>query len=174
VKERFILWLAHGFGAGLLPFSPGTFGSVVGFFWFGIILASGSLAAFCTVTIAGLALAVWVSSEAEKLLSSKDPGSVVIDEYTAYPLCYLAPLLLLLVDGKSFPEPAFILSSEAWPLHLTVFAAFRLFDIAKPWPIHKLQALPGGWGVVLDDVAAALCVNLPVGLLLWWKPNLLG
>lgn len=174
MKERFILWVAHGFGSGLLPFSPGTFGSVVGVFWFGILLATGNLWLFLSATFVGLGAAVWVSGEAEKLLNSKDPGSVVVDEYMAYPLCYLVFLGILAWSGEAFPEPGFIFSAEAWPLHVVVFASFRLFDIAKPWPIHKLQHLPGGWGVLMDDVAAALAVNLPVAMLLWWRPELLS
>jgi len=169
VRERFILWVARGFGAGLIPGSPGTFGSVIGFAWFALLLGLGSLWTFLLVTSVGLAAGVWVSAEAERLLGAKDPGSVVIDEYTAYPLCYLVALIV----SPAALSPEFIWSANAWPLHVTVFAAFRLFDIAKPWPIHKLQHLPGGWGVMMDDVAAATAVNLPVAVLIWAWPELL-
>jgi phosphatidylglycerophosphatase A len=53
-------------------------------------------------------------------------------------------------------------STRTWPLTLGVFAAFRFFDVAKPWPVHQSQSLPGGWGVTIDDVLAAVYVNLVV------------
>ena len=60
------------------------------------------------------------------------------------------------------PGAAYFFSARTWPLTLGVFAAFRLFDVAKPWPVYQSQSLHGGWGVTIDDVLAAVYVNLVV------------
>ena len=76
-------------------------------------------------------------------LNRRDPGEVILDEFVAIPLCFLGwPLLV-------GPVPA-------WAVFISGFALFRLFDIWKPFGIRRLQDLPGGWGVVADDLAAAL------------------
>jgi phosphatidylglycerophosphatase A len=60
------------------------------------------------------------------------------------------------------PRAADFFSARTWLLTLGVFAAFRFFDVAKPWPVDQSQSLPGGWGVTIDDVLAAVYVNLVV------------
>ena len=62
-----------------------------------------------------------------------------------------------------FPGPARFFQLAALPGTLGVLALFRLFDIWKPWPVRQSQALPGGWGVVVDDLLAALYAALLVG-----------
>ena len=57
---------------------------------------------------------------------------------------------------------AYFFSAQTWPLTLGVFVAFRFFDVAKPWPVYQSQSLPGGWGVTIDDVLAAVYVNAVV------------
>ena len=54
---------------------------------------------------------------------------------------------------------------------LLAIALFRLFDIAKPWPIRRLEQLPGGWGVVADDAAAGLCAMMSLGLIRWLQSS---
>jgi phosphatidylglycerophosphatase A len=157
-----IVWLAQGFGVGRIPVAPGTFGSVVGLLWFLLLLAGGSLPVFAAGVMLGVPLSVWVCGEAEKILQQKDPGSIVMDEIIAIPICFLGWVLALYAASGKLPTPAYFLSSTVWPWTLAVFVAFRFFDVLKPWPVKQSQALPGGWGVTVDDVLAAGYVNLVV------------
>ncbi len=94
------------------------------------------------VTMAG----IWAGSRAEKLVKKKDPSIVVIDE--------VAGQMIALLSG-----PFWI---QTWWSIFTAFLLFRVFDIWKPYPIRKLEALESGLGIMLDDVAAgayALIVN---------------
>jgi phosphatidylglycerophosphatase A len=135
--------------------APGTWGSAAGlvYFWGFLYLNPTGYALLCA---AGLYLAVALCGEAELRLGKKDPGEVILDEFAVMPLCFIGwPWLL-------HPLPM-------WGVLLAGFALFRLFDITKPLGINKLQDLPGGWGVVIDDVAAALaaCVTLQLAVCAW-------
>lgn len=143
------------FGAGLLRPGPGTWGSVAAvLLWLlpalGLerinFLANNSqwtlprywlsaltLFAALIATAIGIPAATIVAEESGR----EDPGHVVIDE--------VAGQWLTLAVCK--PD---------WPHAFLALALFRLFDITKPWPIRKLEALPGGWGIMLDDLAAGL------------------
>ena len=156
------LWVAQGFGVGRIPVAPGTFGSVAGVLWFGLLLMTGSKWLFIAGTIAAIALSVWLCGAAEKILGQTDPGSVVLDEIAAIPVCFLGWVALLVCKTGALPGVADFFSARTWPLTLGVFAAFRFFDVAKPWPVHQSQSLPGGWGVTIDDVLAAVYVNAVV------------
>ena len=156
------LWIAQGFGIGRIPVAPGTFGSLLGVLWFGLLLVTGTLWFFVTGALAGIALSVWLCGEAEKALGQKDPGSVVLDEVAALPVSFLAWVAIVLWQTGTMPPIAYFLAGRTWPLTLGVFVAFRFFDVAKPWPVHQSQSLPGGWGVTLDDVLASVYVNLLV------------
>ena len=166
--DAIVLWVAQGFGIGRIPFGPGTAGSCVGLLWFFLLLATGSPWLYLLGALLGLAVSVWSCDLAEKLLRQKDPRSVVLDEITAIPLCFLAWLgLLLRRDGKLPSAKDFL--QDDWLLVLIVFVAFRVFDIFKPWPVRESQALPGGWGVTVDDCLAAMYVNLAAVVYLGWK-----
>jgi phosphatidylglycerophosphatase A len=150
--------------------APGTWGSVAGllyctvFFWrlwdlpwsgLGTPIWSG----FWTVifSLPGLYLAVALCGEAEYRLGRRDPGEVILDEFTAMPLCFLG-------------WPAMVRVWPPWAVFIAGFLLFRLLDIAKPFGIRKLQDLPGGWGIVVDDVAAALAACLVLHGTAWaWK-----
>src|SRR5215470_16396834 len=84
------LWIAQGFGVGRIPVAPGTFGSLVGLLWFALLLIPANLWLFIAGAIAGFVLSVWLCGEGEKILQQKDPGSVVLDEITAIPVCFLS------------------------------------------------------------------------------------
>jgi len=155
----FLLWLAQGFGIGRLPFAPGTFGSLLGVLWFALLLLAGDFRVFLGGTIAGLALAVWLCDVGEKILKQKDPRSVVCDEIAAMPVCFVGWIAVLIWKTGAMPAPDYFLSKGHWLPALGVFAAFRFFDVLKPWPVRQSQALPGGWGVAIDDLLAALYVN---------------
>ena len=157
-----LLWIAQGFGTGRIALAPGTFGSMVGLLWFALLLLTKNLWLFLGGTAAGVALSVWVCHVGEKVLGKKDPGSIVFDELAAIPLCYAAWVIIVFCRTGSMPAPELFISKGIWPLTLAVFVAFRFFDVLKPWPVRQSQSFHGGLGVTLDDVLAALYVNVLV------------
>ena len=152
-KDRRLLWVAQGFGSGRMRPAPGTWGSGVGLAWAALLLLFCPRWLFWILSIAGVPIAIWICGRAEHILGETDPSSVVLDEIVAMPLCFV-PFLLkaeLFLVGVAHPETA-----HPWMILLAVgFVLFRFFDILKPPPIRQLQRLPGGWGIVVDDVAAA-------------------
>jgi phosphatidylglycerophosphatase A len=151
-KKTLWAWLtATFFGAGLLKPGPGTYASIATLLlWLAAAhtfhpttatLAFGTAIAAILATLIGIPAATIVARESGR----KDPGQVVIDE----------------VAGQLF---ALILCPLDWPHAILALILFRAFDIFKPWPIRKLEALPAGTGIMLDDVAAGLlaliCVQL--------------
>ena len=153
------LWIAQGFGIGRIPLAPGTFGSVVGVLWFAVLLLPGSLWMLLGGSVAATALSVWLCGEAETILGKRDPGSVVLDEIAAMPVCFIGLVAVELCKTGTPPGLSAFFSAQTWPVTLAVFGAFRFFDVAKPWPVFQSQSLPGGWGVTLDDTLAAVYVN---------------
>jgi phosphatidylglycerophosphatase A len=154
-----VLFLAQGFAVGRIRMAPGTFGSAVGFGWFLLLLVPGNPWIFLWGSAAGVALSVWACGKAERFLGRPDPPSVVLDEIVALPLCFLSWVAWFGWKQGHLPAPAYFLSGAPALGALGVFVAFRFFDIAKPWPVDNLQRLPGGWGVTLDDVMAAVYAN---------------
>jgi phosphatidylglycerophosphatase A len=169
----FLLWIAQGFGIGRIRVAPGTWGSLVGLLWFALLLVPRSGAWFLGGTIAGVAVSVWLCGNAEKTLNRKDPPSVVLDEIIAIPICFSGWLGIVWLKSSSWPAPGFFFSAETWLATAAVFAAFRFFDVLKPWPVHQSQSLPGGWGVTVDDVLAAVYVNVAL-LAVYAGKTLLG
>ncbi len=155
-----LLWVAQGFGSGRISVAPGTFGSLIGLLWFAALLVVGNFWVFLTGTLTGLALSVWFCGAAEKLLKQTDPGSIVLDEITAMPVCFLPWVISQWQRTGAMPAPEFFFSARTWHLTAIIFALFRLFDVWKPWPVRQSQRLPGGWGVTMDDVLAAVYVAL--------------
>jgi len=137
---------------GRIKRAPGTFGSLAGLLYFTVFFAPLSWWLVVVLSLPPLYLAVALCGEAEFRLGQRDPGMVVLDEFVVMPLCFLGWHFLPLEWVRNGP----------WAVFLAGFALFRLFDISKPLGIGRLQALPGGWGVVADDVAAALaaCASL--------------
>jgi phosphatidylglycerophosphatase A len=163
------LWLAQGFGIGRVPVAPGTFGSILGLVWFGLLLSIGHVWCLIAGTAVGLGISVWLCGAAEKQLGQKDPGSVVLDEIAALPVCFVSWVALYFLRNGTLPSPHYFVSKRNWLLTLGVFAAFRWFDIWKPWPARQSQALPGGWGITIDDFLAALYVAILVLLIQMWR-----
>jgi len=141
---------------GRLKPGPGTWGSVAGLLYFTVCFIPLGIAASVFLHLLGFYLAVALCGEAELRLQKRDPGEIVLDEFVAIPVCFLGWPVLTDVAPR-------------WAIFLAGFALFRLFDIAKPFGIRWLQDLPGGWGVVLDDIAAALatCAVLHLCRLVW-------
>ncbi|MEW6302664.1 MAG: phosphatidylglycerophosphatase A [Verrucomicrobiota bacterium] len=158
--DEFILWLAQGFDLGRVPKAPGTLGSLAGVVLFLMLLSLGNLLLFISGLLVLAHLSVFICGRAEQLLGKRDPGSVVFDEIVAIPLCFLAWVLLATNQLGEVPSANYFFDNDRWLGVLAVFGAFRLFDIAKPWPVHQAQSLPGGWGVTADDLLAAGYVNL--------------
>jgi phosphatidylglycerophosphatase A len=157
-----LLWTAQGFGIGRMPLGPGTCGSLVGLLWCSILLIPNSLWLFVIGTLAGLLLSVWICGAGERILNARDPGSIVLDEITAMPLCFVGWIAILTARNGAPPTLEFFTQQRIWPLTIAVFVAFRFFDIVKPWPVRQSQSLRGGWGVTADDALAALYVNAMV------------
>jgi phosphatidylglycerophosphatase A len=136
INEKIIKILATGFGSGLSPFAPGTMGTLVGIPFCLACLPLTWPVRFLFVIVLS-ALAVFISGRAEAIYSKKDDQRIVIDEIVGFQVA----MLPVAITG----------------LHLGVaFVLFRIFDIWKPFPVNKLQDLPGGWGVVMDDVGAGI------------------
>jgi len=163
----FATLLATGLGSGLSPLAPGTAGSLVGlgFAWvLARIVASfhpaaGSLTAAIGLLMSGLAVGVlgaFVSGPVCRVLEAKDPGCIVIDEIAGQ-LIASSVVPLLAVSGSGVREVG------GW---IASFVLFRLLDVLKPGPIARLQDLPGGWGVVADDLAAGAGAAAILGLAL--------
>jgi phosphatidylglycerophosphatase A len=148
---RLALLIATAGGAGLFPIAPGTAGSLAGLVVFAAARATGSRAVELMVMAVVAVLGVWAAHVAERHYGRRDPGAVVVDEV----LGMLVTLALLPVG---------------WGGVLVGFLAFRVFDIAKPWPARALESLPGGWGVMADDAAAGLYAHLVTRLACWLAP----
>ena len=141
-------FLALGFGSGLAPKAPGTFGTLAAFPLFGLMLGLPAWG-YWAVVVVMLAAGPWICGRAGRALGVHDHGGIVWDEIAAF----------LMVLG---------FAPLTWPGVLAAFALFRLFDIWKPFPIGWLDArVHGGFGVMLDDVLAA--VYAIVGLY-WLAP----
>ena len=140
--------LAFGFGTGLSPVAPGTVGSLVGvlFAWLTIDLGLPlQLAVAAAISLSG----IWICGESARRIGVHDHGGIVWDEIAGM-------YITLLVAPPTI---------AAWVLG---FVLFRVFDIAKPWPIRDLDhRLGGGLGIMLDDLAAALYALILLGLYGW-------
>jgi phosphatidylglycerophosphatase A len=156
----FKVFVAQGFGIGLIPFAPGTFGSFVGLLWFALLVATGNFWAYLAGAIEGIAFSIWLCDDAEKILDEKDPGSIVLDEIIAIPFCFLPWVMSEWLRRGELPPVSSFFTGQALLLTLGIVVLFRVFDIWKPWPVRQVQRLPGGWGVTADDLLAAAYVML--------------
>jgi len=131
--------IATLFFVGHFPLAPGTLASLLGAGVY--LLVRNNTPLYLTLTAALLALGFWSASRAERTFRRKDPPQIVIDEFSSMLLVYLfVPFSVkFLVTG---------------------FVLFRILDIFKIPPIKKLQVMPAGWGIMLDDIAAAILANI--------------
>jgi phosphatidylglycerophosphatase A len=140
-KRQAVMFLATGGYIGRIPFAPGTFGSLIGIPVVYAFSLMGTPAAFTAVVLI-IPAAVWIAHLAEKQLKQKDPGCIVIDE--------IAGMCVALVGIPL-----------SWVTGLAGFFMFRVFDILKPPPVRQLDRhLSGGWGIVMDDIAAGAMTNI--------------
>ena len=155
LADKIVVFVAEGFGAGRIPFAPGTFGSALGIAWIYLLLLPQSISVYLAGIVLGFFLAVGVGHRAEQILQKTDPGSIVIDEITAMPLAFLPAVLFLQSNGMTVSASTFF-SGKALLLPVLTFFLSRFFDIVKPLGIAQVQKAPGGWGLVLDDYLAAI------------------
>ncbi|MDE6547543.1 MAG: phosphatidylglycerophosphatase A [Muribaculaceae bacterium] len=146
--ERFPIFpklIATSFGAGFLPVAPGTWGALVGIIlWLPLYIWCPGMPAWIATVGAIVFFAVtgtWASTISEKYWG-KDPVAACVDE-TVGQLISLLPLC-----GGPHVAP--------WWLIIVSLALFRFFDIFKPLGIRKMERFPGGWGMMADDILAAI------------------
>jgi len=144
--------LASCFGLGRLPLAPGTWGSLPPTIIFGLMSQMQTPAVIISIvmaalTIAGSIICVRFAPAVIAETGKNDPGEVVADELAGQAVAFLT---------IPFLGPEIFSTSQIWVITAGGFLLFRLFDIAKPWPICKLEKLPEGWGVLADDLLAGV------------------
>jgi phosphatidylglycerophosphatase A len=143
-------FLAFGFGAGLSPYAPGTVGTLVAFPLFFLLHGLDPVIYFALVALLYIA-GVWFCDVAGKSLGVSDHGGIVWDEIVAF-------LLVLHFSPQTLPGYA------------SAFLLFRLFDIWKPFPIRYADRhIHGGFGVMFDDLLAAIYAVVCLLLLVRWS-----
>jgi phosphatidylglycerophosphatase A len=136
---------------GFVPIAPGTFGSAAGLALFGAVRLSGSAGVELGAIVVLLAVGVWSGGVAERYFGGVDPAPVVLDEVVGMliTLAFIPVNMLGAIAG---------------------FFVFRLYDVIKPWPANRFEALPGGLGVMADDAMAAVYANLTLRLVIALSP----
>ena len=148
--NRFHQFVATGGYSGYFPKIPGTFASFIGILLFYPMVSFPPVIQIMMILILFF-FGVWSSFSVEKALGQTDPGIIVIDEILGIWISiFLVPF--------------------QWKLLLIAFILFRILDIKKPFPIHQIQSLKGGWGVMLDDGMAGLFTNLSLQAILYFWP----
>ncbi len=141
MNNRLNTIISSFFFLGHSPVAPGTVGTLgaIPLYYLMVTYLSGIQYVILTVLITVLAIAV--SSKAEKIYKKEDPGEVVIDEVVGFlvTMAFVTPTLLNIALG---------------------FFLFRALDILKPFPCRRLEKMHGGYGIVLDDVAAGVWANI--------------
>ncbi len=155
--RRLCVFVASGFGLGLVaPFAPGTFGSLPGVA-LAYAVSALPLALQIPACLGFTLLAIPFCDVAERALGIKDDGRITADEWMLYPIALIGiPLAAL-----------------PWWSMLVFFGVIRAVDILKPWPCRRLQSIPGGRGIVIDDFVAnlySLAINWAICLVLFPRP----
>jgi phosphatidylglycerophosphatase A len=138
-SDRLAAFLATAGGAGYLPKAPGTAGSVVGVLIYFALHAAG-MGAYFPHAILLLFFAGILAAQRVESFWGHDSQRIVIDE----------------VVGQMIALSSVGMARHSWVSVVTGFALFRVFDIVKPFPVRNLERLPGGAGVIADDVGAGL------------------
>ena len=145
--ERFIVFCGVGFGSGLAPKAPGTFGSAFALLFVPIWLAIGFFNSILAIVLMSL-VGIYICGKTADIMGVHDDGRIVWDEFAGQSITFL-PLLYV---GQM---------NVTWVL--VGFALFRLFDVWKPWPIRVIdRQVGGGFGIMFDDIIAgiwaAICI----------------
>lgn len=154
--SKFVLFVASGCGLGLVaPFAPGTFGSLPGVA-LAYLTTALPLALQLPVCLFLTLAAIPFCGAAERILGIKDDGRIAADEWMLFPIALVG-----------IP-----LGALPWWSMLVFFAVVRAVDIVKPFPARRLQALPGGRGIVIDDFVAnlySLAINWVIYGIFFWR-----
>ncbi|CAN5626505.1 phosphatidylglycerophosphatase A [soil metagenome] len=148
---RLAVFIATVGYCGYFPLAPGTVGSAAGLIFYLLVWWSQSPLVEIGLIVVLFAIGVWAGTASERYFGGIDPGPVVIDEVVG--------MLITL---------AFI--PVGWSGALAGFVLFRIFDVIKPYPANRLEALHGGLGVMADDAMAAVYANLSLRALMWLLP----
>jgi len=144
--------LTSCFGLGRLPVAPGTWGSLPPVIIFGLMGLFGTPPAIISNVMAALILAggvvcVQFAPSAIAATGKSDPGEIVADEFAGQAVVFLF---------NPFLTAGTVSAGHIWMIALAGFVLFRIFDIAKPWPIRRLEKFPAGWGILADDLLAGV------------------
>lgn len=129
------------FGSGFAPIAPGTVGALVTIIalW---LLPLPLMPVFSHLIVVFFFIGVWAAAVCEKQWGH-DPGRVNWDEVVG-----------MMISVVAVPK--------TWPMYVAAFVLFRAFDVIKPFPVNRAEKLPGGWGIMIDDVIAGVYANLAV------------
>ena len=144
--NNIVLFIAQGAYSGRTPLAPGTAGTVVGVLLYLLLKDLGPVW-YCCVYTAIAAFGSLAAGRADTILGTKDNPTIVIDEIAGFLVAmFLVPF--------------------TWRTVAAGFILFRVFDIVKPWPLKRVQDIPGGVGVMLDDLGAAVYTNVVLQVVL--------
>lgn len=147
--QRPTAFLAYGFGSGLAPKAPGTFGTLAAIPVF-YLMQSLPMASYLLLTVVFFFLGIWFCQKTVDWLQQDDPSAIVWDEIVGFLITMIA-------------------APSGWLWILLGFVLFRVFDILKPWPVSLAdKRLHGGFGVMLDDVIAGLYALLILQLIAYF------
>lgn len=167
LKEKGMVLLATGLGAGYAPFAPGTVGSLWGVLIF-YVLRFQPLWVTGLVVVLLTVVGVMASGATEKIFGKKDPGRVVIDEVAGQVLTYLTAFFIIRIAGGEIQGGVTLplQGNSLWVFLGVGFLLFRLADIVKIFPARTAQdKLPGGWGVMTDDLVAGVQAGVVLGVI---------
>ena len=145
--------LAFGFGSGLAPFAPGTFGTLMAIPFY-LLMLQLSLVPYLVVVAIVCVSGIWICDKSSNLLGVHDHGGIVWDEFAGFFITMIA-------------APA------GWIWIVIGFVLFRIFDIWKPWPISLLdKKVEGGLGIMVDDIVAGIYAFICLQALYYFFPQL--
>lgn len=151
-KNILIDGLASFFYTGFIPYAPGTWASLIAaLIW--ILIPVESVTIRIVIVCSAFVIGIFVAGLSELKSGIIDPSYVVIDEVAGM---WLALLLL-----PNIQRPNHI------PMILLAFLVFRFFDITKIYPIKNLEKIGGGFGIMIDDIAAGIFTAITVNLIIW-------
>lgn len=146
--------IATFFGVGYFPVAPGTLTSLIVVLLYKFYLHSLSWPLYLLLLFLLFSVGIFTSTKYSLEIKKHDPRRIVIDEA-------FGQLLVLFQIGESW--------GTGWLPLLSCFLLFRIFDIIKPFPIKKVETLPEGWGIVMDDLVAAVYAGVIINLYLLLK-----
>ena len=151
--NRCIVFCGVGFGSGLAPKAPGTFGSAFALLFVPIWLSLGFTLRLIAILIMSV-VGIYICGQTAKVINVHDDGRIVWDEFAGQSITFLPLLYLQQIN---------------WIWVITGFILFRIFDVWKPWPIRVIdRQVHGGFGIMLDDIIAgvwaALCTLIIIHL----------